>query len=127
MEEKDIVVMAEEPCKEITIESLVEKYTQAVSEKDIADVYAIADNKMWWTAFDLDEFEEETQEYRDVYEIFQALEQLTNKIQDAIEKIMISEGMDLSESGKRAMVVPFMERNGYCDGNGWWINMEDTL
>jgi hypothetical protein len=33
-------------------------------------------------------------------------------------------GILIPDTGKIAVLAPFMEQYGYIDGNGWWVKIE---
>ena len=39
--------------------------------------------------------------------------------------ILKDEGVAIPEKGRIRVLIPFMERNGFSDGNGWWYPMPD--
>lgn len=73
---------------------------------------------------------------------FEALERIIGEITDVWGKLMDyyksqiftilqHEGVTILENKQIAVLEPFMLRNGYLDGNGWWIkfaaNMVDAI
>lgn len=47
--------------------------------------------------------------------------ELMDKLKEEIFVILRSEGIDIPERGQISVLKPFMERNGYYDGSGWWL------
>lgn len=44
-----------------------------------------------------------------------------DEYKERIFEILIHEGISIPETKQIEMLAPFMKRNGYIDGNGWWI------
>lgn len=85
--------------------SVVEEKAAAVSEQ-------ISDSQDTWAFYAAEEWEElEMELYRE------------------IERILLEENRnganhDMTVTGRHYRILPFMERNGYRDGSGWWIKNE---
>ena len=43
-------------------------------------------------------------------------------LEGKIFKILEQDGVTIPEKGVIEVLKPFMERNGFRDGRGWWIN-----
>lgn len=72
---------------------------------------------------DLDD-EDCTDELRQRYQEWSALEEeLRNRIFDILKRESIDEFEKLAaqNNGYYDVVKPFMVRNGYKDGRGWWV------
>ena len=39
--------------------------------------------------------------------------------------VLRREGVAIPKTGRIYVLKPFMKRNGYIDGNGWWIKSAD--
>ena len=61
--DKDAFFMCQEPSPDLTIEKANEIFDKIETEKDIADLFAIVDNKAWWIEDEEYDFEEGTEEY----------------------------------------------------------------
>jgi hypothetical protein len=44
-----------------------------------------------------------------------------DEMQDRIFDILKTEHIHIPRTGQRDVLKPFMERNGYYNGNGWWV------
>jgi hypothetical protein len=53
---------------------------------------------------------------------------LEEKMEEKVKKILQEECPDepLEELSSFQMLAPFMERNGYINGCGWWVENEDA-
>lgn len=119
--DKGTVVMCFEPAQGLTIEKARELYKQVENETDLAQIYAAVENKAWWISHDVYDCEVGTKEYEEISKISKAWFDLMKEIQASIFEILKSEGVEIPERGYIKVVEPFMRRNGYRDGNGWWI------
>lgn len=119
--DKGTVVMCFEPAQGLTIEKARELFEQVENESDLARIYVAVENKAWWISHDVYDFDEGTEEYEEISKISKAWFDLMKKIQASIYEILKSEGVEIPERGCIKVVEPFMRRNGYRDGNGWWI------
>ncbi len=120
-EKQPVVVMGEEPAPELSYEKALEKYLAIENEKDLADVYAVVENKAWWFAHDIDDYGEETKEYEEQCKLVNDWFSLVSRMQEDIFKILREEDVEIPKIGLRYTIQPFMSRNGYYDGAGWWI------
>jgi len=118
---KDTVVMISEPIPDITIDMALEMYNKAKTEQEIADIYAMVDNQALWLAHDVDDYEEETKEYENICKEVDNWFELMYKIETKIAEILKNEGIKIPKKGRRKTIEQFMQRNGYRDGDGWWI------
>ncbi len=114
-------IMGKEPTPDITIEKAYELYAAANKEYKIADVYAIVSNAFWWTAFDIDDYEVGSEEYKEAVLITDKWRELYSCIEKDIFKILESEGKIIPNVGLIVVLEPFMKRNGYRNENGWWV------
>ncbi len=90
------------------------------TEKDLADAYAVSSNMFWWTADDIDDYDEDTPEYRSACTITDAWAALMDVYQSKIFAILAEEGICIPETGQIHVLLPFMDRNGYFCHSGWW-------
>ena len=119
--DKDAVVMCSEPYPDLTIEAVEEMVTNIEAESDIADLLCIVNNKAWWIEDDLYDFEVDTEEYNQVRERTTAWFSLMEKLENMIFDILKLEGVEIQDRGYISVLIPFMKRNGYVDGRGWWV------
>lgn len=120
----DIVIMAGEPIPNVSPANVRNYFIGKQTEKDLADAFAIASNKFFWVADNEYDYEEGTPEHRLAREITDAWCALMDEYEEKIFKILVSEGVVIPENGRIRVLKPFMARNGYVDGNGWWVKAE---
>ena len=124
--DKDTVVMGSEPSPELTIDMAYESYGDAGTEQALADVYSVIENKAWWIADDEYDYKEGTKEHKQACEVTDKWFAIADKIKCDIYEILRAEGVEIPQSGQIAVLEPFMKRNGYRNGNGWWIKVGNT-
>ena len=117
---KDIIVMCGEPSPGLTIEKANEIFNKIETEKDIADLYAEVENKAWWIEDEQYDYEVGTDEYKRAREKTKMWFSLSDKLKEMIFDILKSEGVIIPDKGQIVVLEPFMKRNGYKNGNGWW-------
>lgn len=114
-------IMAREPIPDMSPTEVRTYFSDKHSEKDLADAYAITQNKFWWIEDKEYDYEDGTPEYKAACAISDEWCELMKEYESKIFEILRSEGITIPEIGSIAVLAPFMERHGYFDGNGWWI------
>ena len=114
-------VMAKEPVPNMSAAEVKAYFDDKHTEKDLADAYAIAHNKFWWVEDNEYDYEEDTPEHKAACAITDEWCTLMHEYKTRIFDILTSEGVVIPATGQIQVLVPFMSRNGYVDGNGWWI------
>lgn len=121
---KKICVMFGEPSPELTAEIAEKAIAEIKTEKELAALFAKVENKAWWIEDGEYDFEEGTEEHKlakaksDLW--FDLADRLKNKIFD----ILRSEGVEIPKTKQIVVLEPFMKRNGFKDGQGWWIYVD---
>lgn len=119
------VVLCGDPLPNMTIEMANAAYDSPSSEKDTADLYAIVHNKYWYIEDDLYDYEAGSEEYNALAAVVDAWGDLMHKLEGRIKDILRPEYEKRNEAMPETVMIrvygPFMERNGYRDGRGWWI------
>ena len=119
------VIMGSEPIPGWEPEEIREWYDQHHDETGLAQAFAATSNKFWWVEDNEYDYEEGTPEHQEACRITDSWGELMDKLKEEIFVILRSEGVVIPERGQNAVLSPFMERNGYYDGNGWWIPIKD--
>ena len=122
----DIVIMASDPIPNKTPTDVRNYFAERKTEKDLADAYAISHNKFWWVEDDVYDYEEGTPEYEAARVVVDEWGALMDEYEERIFVILRSEGIEIPKTGRIKILEPFMKRNGYRDGNGWWIKDKDS-
>ena len=126
----DIVVMASEPLKGYTPETMRGMLTRYNTDDAVASIMAAVSNKTGWIGHDIDDpdNDEETNERIIAeHDAWWALEkELYAEIIRRLEEENRTKGTThvTSGIGLHYIIKPFMERNGYRDGAGWWVAAE---
>ena len=121
-----IVIMASEPIPNKTPTDVRGYFAERKSERDLADAFAIASNKFWWVEDNVYDYEKGTPEYIAARAITDEWGALMDEYEKRIFMILRNEGVEIPETGRIKVLEPFMKRNGYRDGNGWWIKNKES-
>ena len=116
-----MIVMAKEPVPNMSAAEVKAYFENKHTEKDLADAYAIAHNKFWWVEDNEYDYEEGTPEHIAACAITDEWRALMREYKARIFDILTNEGVTIPTTGQFGVLVPFMARNRYADGNGWWI------
>lgn len=119
--EENTVIMGFEPYPNLTIEMAEEMYLSSGKEKELANIFAIVENKAWWIEDMEYDYEEGTEEYIEAKQNTDCWFALADRIKEDIFEILCIEGIIIPRHGQIVALEPFMKRNGYVNGNGWWI------
>ena len=120
---ENFMVMASEPHPNITPEDIRSRFHGCLSEKDLADAFAVCSNKFCWVEDNVYDYEEGTPEYEQAKAITDEWCELMDEYEEQIFVILRGEGIDIPERGQIIVLTPFMEKHGYKNGNGWWIKV----
>ena len=106
---------------DITPEKVRNYFLDKQTEKDLADAFAIASNKFFLLADSIYDYEEGSEGYISACNIVEEWCELVNEYEEKILEILRGEGIAIPKTGRIRVLKPFMARNGYRDGAGWWI------
>ena len=98
------------------------------TDTDLASALAEVNDHVGLLGHELDEVEDRWLLY--AFESWREVElELYDLIFDSMEKSNQrgETEYNLSQEGLYYRVKPFMERNGYRDGSGWWIKLEEDI
>lgn len=123
--DKNITVMISEPGANLTIEIAQKFYREINSEQELANLYSVVSNKAWWLADNDFDYEEGTEQYKESHRITEQWFVLEEKLKKDIFKILRKEGIKIPKRGHIVVLEPFMQRYGYQNGDGWWIQASD--
>ena len=119
--QEPILIMGFEPDPERTPEDVRQWYSQDRSEAGLAKAFAAASNKFWWVEDNIYDYPEGTPEHQEACRITDAWGAVMDELEHEIFAILRREGVEIPKTGRIGVLVPFMERNGYCDRGGWWV------
>lgn len=124
MQQNPIIMMASHPVPHRTAAQVGARYLRHPTERSLADAFADASNAFFWLAFDADEADQKTKKGRKALAVCQRWECLVRILQGEIIQTLRGEGVEIPECGYIDVLIPFMARNGFAFGGGWWIKME---
>ncbi len=116
-------ILASEPLTSFTIEQLRAYLDADNSENALADTYAPVDRKVGWLMHELD-YDTCTPKTRLLFKEWSAFEdELRARIVDILknEDIESYKRRVAENNGYNHVITPFMLRNGFRYGRGWWI------
>ena len=121
------VIMAGDPVPDVSIEDMREIIANIDTEQDLADAFAMVHNKFWFIEDDVYDYEQGTEDYDRVCAVVDAWGELMDALSDRIKEIMNRDHLHKTmDKGKPHHVYePFMRKNGYRDGRGWWVKEKE--
>lgn len=123
----EIIALCSEPLDGFSptqVRSMFERYT---SDDTVATILAGVSNEVGWLMHELDDpdnDEELVSTYRSLFDSWYALERdLVAEVIRRLEEENQTTGTKYLTTGigTHYIIKPFMERNGFIDGAGWWI------
>lgn len=118
---EEIFVMCSEPVPDLSAKMVTEAIERIKTEQELADLFAVVDNKAKWVDDDVYDYEVGTAEYQQAIKATNEWFALSDKLRDKIFAILRAEGVFIPETGQIDVLEPFMKRNGYRNGQGWWV------
>ncbi len=112
-----------EPSPNLTAEMVEKAMAEIKTETELANLFAVVDNKAWWIEDEEYDFEEGTEEHKLAKAKADLWFDLSGKLLDKIFDILRAEGVEIPAKGYIVALEPFMKRNGFRNGNGWWIKL----
>ncbi len=122
--EEGTVIIVGDPAPNLTLEEAEQIAKNIKTEKDLAEIFAAVDNKARWLNANIYDYDEGTEEYSKACEIVDKWFLLADELEAQTFEILKSENVKIPKTGQIKVLIPFMERNGYRDGRGWWIKKE---
>ena len=119
--EKSVTAMAKDPIPKKTPKEIEQMYKESKTEKNLAYTYALVHNKYWWIEDDLYDFEEGSKEYKELEKEVNSWNKLLEKLEKEIFDILEKEGIKIPKTSRIKVFEPFMLKNGFVNGDGWWI------
>lgn len=122
--EDGTVIMAGDPAPGLTAEYAVKAAEKIETEEELAALFAMVWNKFVWVEDEIYDFEEGTEEQKRAEEITDFWSALHDQLRERIFNILRAEGVKIPATRQIVVLEPFMKRNGYRDGRGWWVKVE---
>lgn len=122
-----IYMMAEEPLPNTQPSEIRERFSGQLTEQQLAEAFAITSNQFWWVEDNVYDYPEGTPAYKEACEITDAWGELMDYYQSQIFEILSTEGIKIPKTGQIDVLELFMVRNGYLNGQGWWIKAPSSM
>ena len=122
---KNAAILTSEPLAELSPMDIRQWLFENFTENNLAKAKAKVHNQVGWLGHDLDELDEpELSKAEAIYnewcklsdELFQQIFDILHK-----ENELDKANHNLDVVGNFNKILPFMERNGYRNGGGWWV------
>lgn len=122
------VVFSEEPMPDMTVQQMEQIIASIRSVNELVDIYAFVHNKFWFIEDDIYDYEEGTKEYESKCAEIDAWRSLMSDLGNRVMHAAVEEGLLVEQTGCGTVkqLGMFMDKYGYCDGNGWWLK-EDQI
>lgn len=118
---EDTFVMCGEPSANLTTEGVEQAIGKIKTELELATLFAAVENKAWWIEDEEYDFDQETEEYKKIKEKTDLWFALADKLRNRIFAVLQTEGIEIPDTKQIAVLELFMKRNGFKNGQGWWI------
>lgn len=129
---KGSYILTDAPLSGVSPEEMLNWMKDNDDEQGLATALALVHGEVDWIDDELYDYEEGSQEYDTAYNTYRKWREIEESIYSRIMEILKAEN-DAGEShhqienkGLHYIVKPFMERNGYIDGAGWWVKETGT-
>ena len=123
-----VVILDGASMKDISIEDMKKIIANIKTTQDLADAYATVNNIWPIKEDEIYDYEEGTKEYEEACSITSAWLELCEKLEKQAIKVATEEGLideSMKDWGTFYQLEPFMNKYGYYDGSGWWIEKDD--
>lgn len=125
MTQLPLYFLSEEPLSGFSPKETLDWFASVDNEKAIADAYAIVSNHVGSLMHELHDFDPWSYEAYDAWwdveqVIFLRILTMLRQENERGEARHVLDGV-----GQYAIAVPFMRRNGYRNGSGWWWRDEE--
>ena len=123
-----VVILDGASMKDISIEDMKKIIANIKTTQDLADAYATVNNIWPIKEDEIYDYEEGTKEYEEACSITSAWLELCEKLEKQAIKVATEEGLideSMKDWGTFYQLEPFMNKYGYYDGSGWWIEKGD--
>lgn len=118
---KNMIVMSSKSYLDVTLEMVETAEKECETELELATLFAITENKAWLIEDEEYDFAEGTEEHQQAVDKTKLWFALADKLRKRIFGILQSEGVEIPITEQIMVLEPFMKRNGYIDGQGWWV------
>ena len=123
-----VVILDGASMKDISIEDMKKIIANIKTTQDLADAYATVNNIWPIKEDEIYDYEEGTKEYEEACSITSAWLELCEKLEKQAIKVATEEGLideSMKDAGTFYQLERFMNKYGYYDGSGWWLDKGD--
>lgn len=123
----EIIALCSEPLEGFSPAQVRDMFERYTSDDAVAAILAGVSNEVGWLMHELDDpgnDKESVSTYRSVFHSWYALERdIVAEVIRRLEEENQATGTNhlTTGIGTHYIIKPFMERNGFVDGAGWWI------
>lgn len=121
--DKNWSIMGNSPLPDLDAEDMNKIIVEIKTEAELATIFAVVDNKARQIAYEIYDFEEGTKEYTLAEKKIDLWFSFSDTLRQKIFAILRAEGVKIPSRKQIVVLEPFMKRNGFKDGNGWWIKI----
>lgn len=118
------VVLLGEPLKDYNPKDIKNILADDRSDKTLAACLAAVHNQTGWLAHDIDDDDNDVETNNRLMAEYNMWWSLEEELVAEVERRLGNEHNQNQDVGYHFIVKPFMERNGYRDGAGWWVKRE---
>ena len=122
-----VVILDGSSMKDISIEDMKKIIAEVKTTQELVDAYATVNNIWPIKEDETYDYEEGTEEYEKARSITVAWLDLLEKLEKRAIKVALEEGLiddSMKDWGTFYQLEPFMNKYGYYDGSGWWIEKD---
>jgi len=123
-----VVILDGASMKDISIEDMKKIIANIKTTQDLADAYATVNNIWPIKEDEIYDYEEGTKEYERVCLISDRWSDLLEGLEKRAIEVASEEGLideNMKDAGTFYQLERFMNKYGYYDGSGWWIEKGD--
>ena len=106
---------------DLTVEDVRDWYSRNHNEQGLADAYAVVHMEDAYAEDCIYDYEEGTEEYESALKTADAWSALYEELEEEIVRILKEDNVDVSNPGSVDTLAIFMDRYGYDNCGGWWI------
>ena len=122
------VILDGSSANNISIEDMKQIIADIKTTQDLADAYATVNNIWPIKEDEIYDYEEGTKEYERACLVSDSWSDLLEKLEERAIEAASEEGLideNMKDAGTFYQLERFMNKYGYYDGSGWWIEKGD--
>ena len=122
------VILDGSSANNISIEDMKQIIAGIKTTQDLADAYATVNNIWPIKEDEIYDYEEGTKEYERACLVSDSWSDLLEELEERAIEVASEEGMideNMKDAGTFYQLERFMNKYGYYDGSGWWIEKGD--